>query len=236
MWEPQRIVDSTSLLVRPAADGLLEDTSSGGRRVVVPGALRERVLRAVHSLHHPGRRATWRMVKRDFVWPSMARDVGLFVRSCVECQKSKTQFHLRPPALRFSEDMRRFGVLHVDLVGPMPEARGFRYLLTMMDRATRWLEAVPLKEISATEVARELVNVWFSRFGVPTQIVSDRGAQFMSSLFTGLCGYLGAKHTPTTSYHPQCNGLLERAHRRLKDALRCHGSSGLWTDVLPWVM
>jgi hypothetical protein len=71
--------------------------------------------------------------------------------------------------------------------------------------------------------------------GVPATITSDRGAQFTSTLWAGLCSLLNIQHSPTTAYHPQSNGLVERFHRRLKEALWSRAAAD-WHDHLPWVM
>ncbi len=74
------------------------------------------------------------------------------------------------------------------------------------------------------------------RFGLPSTITSDRGPQFTSTLWSALCRLLDIKHSPTTAYHPQSNGLVERFHRRLKDALRARAAGVDWSAHLPWVM
>ncbi len=116
----------------------------------------------------------------------------------------------------------------MDLVGPLPPSRGHTYLFTIIDRTSRWPEAIPLASITAADCARALFAGWVSRFGVPATITSDRGAQFTSPLWAGLCNLLNIQHSPTTAYHPQSNGLVEWFHRRLKDAD--------WHDHLPWVL
>ncbi len=75
-----------------------------------------------------------------------------------------------------------------------------------------------------------------SRFGVPAVITSDRGAQFTSPLWAALCSLLNIQHNQTTAYHPQSNGMVERFHRRLKDALRARCAAANWVDHLPWVL
>ncbi|MFO0006952.1 MAG: DDE-type integrase/transposase/recombinase, partial [bacterium] len=89
-----------------------------------------------------------------------------------------------------------------------------------MDRTTRWPEAMPMSATSVADCAMALLHGWIQRFGVPTTITSDRGQQFTSALWAATCRLLSITHVPTTAYHPQANGLVERFHRRLKDALR----------------
>ena len=114
--------------------------------------------------------------------------------------------------------------IHVDILGPLPSSEGYRYLLTIIDRNTRWPEAIPLRQQTADACTSGLIS-WVSRFGVPETIVSDRGANFTSKLWENLASALGTTVKHTTSYNPACNGLVERFHRSLKTALtaRCQG-------------
>jgi transposase InsO family protein len=116
--------------------------------------------------------------------------------------------------------LQQFSHVHVDLVGPLPTSpEGFSYILTTVDRTSRWFEAVPLRSITAAAVADAFVAAWVARFGVPAMITSDRGVQFASELWAATMRRLGIKHLMTTAFHPQSYGLVERAHRRLKEAL-----------------
>ena len=96
----------------------------------------------------------------------------------------------------------RFLALHLDIVGPLPEAGGSCYLLTIIDRFTRWVEAIPLSTITAEACALALVMHWISRFGVPESIVTDRGRQFTSGLWTELGNLLGISRSQITSGSP----------------------------------
>jgi transposase InsO family protein len=132
---------------------------------------------------------------------------------------------------------RRFTHIHVDIVGPLPAATcGSRYLFTVVDRSSRWLEALPMRDIAATSCADALIAGWISRYGVPAQLTSDRGTQFTSAIWDALCQQLGIQHQPTTAFHPQANGMVERCHRRLKDALRARLAGPDWPLHLPWVL
>jgi transposase InsO family protein len=119
---------------------------------------------------------------------------------------------------------------------PPAALRGHTYLFTIIDKTSRWPEAIPLSSITAADCARALFAGRVSRFGVPATITSDRGAQFTSALWSGLCSLLKIQHSPTTAYHPQSNRLVERFHRWLKDALRSWAAAADWHDHLPWVM
>ena len=131
---------------------------------------------------------------------------------------------------------RRFDHVNLDLVGPLPTSQGFTHLLTMVDRTTRWPEAVPLVSTAAADVARAFIITWVAQFGVPSDISSDRGPQFTSGLWNTVAESLGTKLHRTTAYHPQANGLCERFHRSMKAALRASLKDGNLVDRLPWVM
>ena len=126
--------------------------------------------------------------------------------------------------------------VHIDIVGPLPYADGFRYLLTCVDRFTRWPEAIPMVDIRAETVADAFFSGWIARYGTPATITTDMGAQFESKLWDSLCNQFGIIRNRTTSYHPQSNGMVERFHRQLKAAIMAHESPNPWTITLPAVL
>ena len=144
--------------------------------------------------------------------------------------------HTKAPLELFPVPERRFDHVNVDLVGPLPSSHGFTYLLTMVDRTTRWPEAVPLTSLASVEMTRAFISTWVARFGTPSDISSDRGAQFTSELWSAVAQSLGVKLHHTTAYHPQANGLCERFHRSMKAALRASLKDSNWVDKLPWVL
>ena len=118
---------------------------------------------------------------------------------------------------------RRFTHIHVDLVGLLLSSNGYTHLLTVIDWSTRWSEAIPLSAMST----KDCVNA---------VLTSDRGAQFTSEIRTELCSCLVIKHSPTTAYHPQANGMVERYHRQLKDAIRAHLAGVDWYHHPQWLL
>ena len=146
----------------------------------------------------------------------MSADCLAFARSCNACQISKIHRHVRTPLVDRPLPDDRFLSLHLDIVGPLPESQGRSYLLTIMDRFSRWLEAIPMTTVTAADCATALLRHWVSRYGVPQDITTDQGPQFTSSLWSELMKLLGIKALRTTSYHPQTNGRLRESTVSLK--------------------
>ncbi|XP_076229484.1 uncharacterized protein LOC143175236 [Nomia melanderi] len=92
-----------------------------------------------------------------------------------------------------------------------------------------------MEDVLAEIVANTLLNGWLSHFGVPNFITSDQGRQFESQLFKELTRCLGSHHVHTTAFHPAANGMVERLHRQLKSAIRCHETEN-WVEILPLVL
>ena len=167
----------------------------------------------------------------------MQFDVMQFCKKCQTCARSKIQTHARAPVTPIPVPLRRFDHVHVDIVGPLPpSSEGWTHLFTMVDRTTRWCEVVPLSDTSSLTCANALFSGWICRFGVPSSITSDRGTQFSGSLWHNMCQVLGVNHSMTTAFHPQANGMVERFHRSLKNALRARCSGTNWSGHLPWVL
>ena len=124
----------------------------------------------------------------------------------------------------------------MDIVGPLPQSRGVTHLFIIVDRFTRWPEAIPLQDTSTSSCGRALVAHWVARFGVPADISSDRGPQFTSGLWSAMAQLLGIKIHHTTAYHPQANGLVDRFHRHMKTSLMARLTGPDWMDELPWVL
>ena len=115
---------------------------------------------------------------------------------------------------------RRFSHVHIDIVGFLPSSQGFSYLQTMIDRMTCWSEVVLLTSISAESCVQAFLSTWVWRFGVPAVLTSDRGAQFTSFVWFGVCSSLGILASTVTSFHPQSIGMIKQFHHSLKSALR----------------
>jgi transposase InsO family protein len=225
------------LRVKVGGVNLLCDMSTASPRPLVPEKWRRRVFRAVHELAHPGVRATRRLITSRFLWRGCAADIAEWCRCCMGCARGKPGGQLESPPAAIPIPKERFSHVHADLVGPLPvSANGYSHLLTVVDRTTRWPEAFPLADTSAASCAAAFLHGWVARYGAPAFITTDRGAQFTSACWADMCSSLGAVHITTSAYHPQSNGIVERLHRQIKEALRSRGGGNNWLDHLVWVM
>ena len=170
----QQLLNSSSLQIQTSTVGreqLLCDVSSGRRRPLVPLAWRKKTFLAVHTLAHPGIRASRRLMSSRFVWKGMATDVGRWCKECQACQKAKITTQPSAPVQPIPVPSRRFTHIHVDLVGPLTAStEGFTHVMTIIDMTTRWMEVLPLASTTATACADAIVAGWISRLGVPAII------------------------------------------------------------------
>ena len=194
------------------------DETRGGahvRQVVLPESLRKYVMSVAHDTitgGHLGIKKTREKIMSNFYWPGMYEDVARYCRSCYICQKTVSKGTVqKAPMENIPVVDVSFKRVAVDLIGPIEPASeaGHRYILTLVDYATRYPEAVPLKRIDTETVAEALVDI-YSRLGVPEEILSDQGKQFISDCMKEVCRLLGVTQSTTTPYHPMCNGLDEK--------------------------
>lgn len=211
------------------------DTSHGRCRPYVPAAAQHSVMTKLHGHAHPGARATAQLISSKYVWSNMDKMCRSYARSCLTCQQNKVHRHNQTALGNFKTPDARFQHVHMDIVGPLPTVDGQSYVLTIVDRYTRWPEAIPMPNITAETTAKHFIKTWIGRFGTPTRITTDQGRQFTSLLFQELNHRLGVDHLQTSPYHPQANGLVERFHRSLKTSIRCHQNEN-WVDALPTIL
>ena len=195
------------------------------KQLAVPKALRQRVMTLAHAgvmSGHQGAHRTHERVAASFWWPGMSGDVTRFCHSCDVCQRTISKGRVpKVPLGKMPVIDTPFKRVAVDIVGEIVPAssRGHRYILTVVDYATRYPEAIALKNITTTTVAEALVGI-FSRVGIPEEILSDQGTQFTSNLMKEVGRLLSMKQLTTTPYHPKCNGLVERFNGTLKTMLK----------------
>ncbi|XP_068233431.1 uncharacterized protein [Palaemon carinicauda] len=161
---------------------LLCDVSTGRPRPLVPSFQRKAIFNVVHSLSHPSNRTTARIISSKFIWNGMRKDIIRCARSSINGQTSIISRHTASGIRNFKQPMRRFGHVHINVVGPFPNSGRDRFLLTVIDRSTRWIEATPWQDSSTPSCVNTLLSSWISRLGVSDDVTTDRGTAFLSDI------------------------------------------------------
>ncbi|KAI2645539.1 Transposon Tf2-9 polyprotein [Labeo rohita] len=198
----------------------------------------------IHSTHtslgtgHPGVNNTLTLLSDRFWWPTMARDVKQYVQGCKECAMSKSPRHLPAGKLHpLPVPNRPWSHLGVDFMTDLPSSDGNTCILVIIDRFSKFCRLIPLKGLpTALETAELLFNHVFRYYGIPEDIVSDRGPQFISRVWRSFFRLLGVTISLSSGYHPQTNGQTERKIQEVGRFLRtfCHGHQNSWNQFLGW--
>ncbi len=190
---------------------------------IVPKTLQPQIIEYFHKsncFHHQGVIRTQNTIKEYFHWDQMRPSIQQELDKCSACNlsKKKQQKHKGQRYPRIAT--RPFETISCDLVGALPITdKGNRYILTIMDRFTRYTVAVPLQRQTAEAVIQALLENWIYIYGAPEKILSDNGTQFASAIFDVVCKTLGIRQKFATVYHPEANGMIERFHQYMKQKL-----------------
>ena len=152
---------------------------------------------------HHGVNKTREKITKRFYWPRVSEDVRDYIRACDACQRAK-QINLQKTKSQLKNvtiPNKLFSQIAIDLMGMVP-VDGMKYILTIQDYFSKWIELVPIPDKSATTVAAELFK-FFSRYGCADVVISDRGSEFNNELGEELYKRMGVQHRVTSAYHPQ---------------------------------
>ena len=160
----------------------------------------------------------------------MFQEVDQWIHTCPSCASRKLAPQRNRGPLQTIKAGYPLQIVAVDIPGPLTEsAAGNSYILVAGDYFTKWMEAYAIPNQKAITVALKLVDQLFCWFSLPEQLHSDQGKQFESALLHDVCNILGMK-SRTSTYHPQCDGLVERFNCTLLDML----ATTTWSHPFDW--
>ena len=171
---------------------------------------------------HPGRWKTLELVSRNYWWPGISRYVAKYVKGCDRCNRTKT-FPAKPSGQLVPTQIpkRVWEIMTVDLITGLPESQGYNAIMVTVDRLSKLVHAIPTNDTVTSEgIARLFRDHVWKHHGLPDQIISDRGPQFVSNFMRELNKLLGIHTSPSTAYHPQSDGQTERANQEVEQYLR----------------
>ena len=168
----------------------------------------------------------------------MKSDVARFIRACSNCQRNKKGSVPKAAMGRLPSPKEPFELVSMDTIGDFPRtARGNRYILVLVDHATRFPAAKAVPKKSAAQVRQFLLETC-AIFGFPRALLTDQGQEYVGSELMELYKVMGIVKLQTTAYHPQTNGLCERFNGYLQSLIATDdgGFSKDWDLVLPWAL
>ena len=191
-------------------------------RIVVPTSMRLYILREFHGsglAGHSGKHRTTGLIGEYFYWQKMHKDVANFVNACIFCRQRK-----RPKPNRQGEVGQlivgnAFDTLAMDIIVGLPDDKGYKHILSIIDVFTRYAWAIPIRDRGAISVADSLANHVFQHHGSFRVLRTDNESSFTSEMMQRLYRQWGITHLTTVPYHSESNGHVERLHQFLETQL-----------------
>lgn len=191
-------------------------------RWVVPNAVRWRIVKNAHDDRgHFGIEKTLQNFSNDFWFRHMRPYVKSYIDACIECAYNKRPSGTTEGRLHISDTVPiPFRTVHVDHLGPFTKSsRGNVYLLVVSDSFSKYVVLKAVKNTQTKPVVL-LLNELTMYFGLPSQIVSDRGTAFTSKLFADYCDRNNIVHIKNAVRTPRANGQVERVNQVVGRFLR----------------
>ena len=172
--------------------------------------------------HSGGRSLAIRIKKLGYFWPTIADDSEQFTLKCDKCQRHAPMIHQPTQKLSTISSPYPFMKWSMDVVGPLVPSRPaqLRFLLVLTDYFTKWIEAEAFSNVTSATVTSFIWKNIICRHGLPYEIVTDNGPQFMSKMFNEFCVKWKIKIKPASPRYPKCNGHVEAANKTIMNNLK----------------
>lgn len=206
---------------------------------VPPVEEREKLMRMYHEspvAGHRGQNHTLARIMNDYYWKGIQDEVHFIVKCCERCQKLKLQRKkTKLPLLITDTPIYGLSKISLDIYGPLKETiNGNKFILSMQCLLTKFFIAAPLKNDTALETARALVNKLFCVYGIPNSILTDQGSNFISNILEELAKIFRIEKYRSSAFHPQSQGSIERAHATLTEYIKQFTENKEnWDEILP---
>ena len=222
-------------------DVLVYEARTGAMCLVIPVVIQREMIQYFHDAApsggcHRSVENTYKAIAQCCYWPSLWDDVMTYVRKCDHCQRFKHSTHSTKNTMVTGFPMYNMEKVAVDHIVALPETKnGNKNILVIVDLASRWAVAVPLKTVSIQETADAFVNEFVCSYGVPRTMISDNGVAFEAELARRIYRRLGVHQNFSSALYPQSNGAVERLNGTLKTLLRMMANENAdnWDEVLP---
>ena len=207
--------------------------------LVIPKSWKYTVLmEAYDKLGHQGNSCTYHLIKQQYYWKGINKDIRKYISNCVLCRREKAKVQQYPLQMTEIPD-RPFDKIAIDLVTECKTSiSGNKHILTIIDHLTGWPEAFPIPDRSADTIVATVINEFLPVHMCPCYILSNNGTEFKNILMDHILQQLGIDRIFSAPYHPQSNGKLDVFHKYLKPTLKklCEKDSANWDKYLNQVL
>lgn len=223
------------------SNGIKKIVIKGVRKIIVPTSLQDKILYHYHDENgHPGKNKTIKLIHNYYWWWNSYKDIKAYVSSCNTCQLGKNSSSKKIGLLSPMDTPKQpldFFALDTIVLGSAADQTKNKYIQTVIDLNSRYLWAFPTLKNTTQAVIRSL-ELMFITFK-PKVLLTDRGRNFISAGFERFLERHNVRHSITSSYHPECNGAVERVNgtvgRRIRLAL-FENPKLKWHSVLPRIV
>ncbi|UYV77850.1 hypothetical protein LAZ67_15002575, partial [Cordylochernes scorpioides] len=242
LQEHQQNSDLSFLKNSHTHDGVVMIKQKGVFKAVVPNSLTKKILEEYHdSLSHPSITKTCKLITQCYWWKGITTDIKNYVRSCKSCQLVKVRHEpTLGEMITPTSNIQPLQMIGCDTIvlGTAASNTKHKFIQVFVDHATRYLWAYPTITNTAQAVTQCLDKIIKSVNSINT-ILTDNGKNFISKEFNKFLSLQGIKHTYTSPYHPQCNGICEKLNDTIMTKLRIavlEKPRCKWSTLLPQVV
>ena len=207
--------------------------------LVIPKSWKITILvEAYDKLGHQGKSHTYCLIKCQYYWKGMNKDIRKYIANCVLYRQDKAKAQQYPLQMTEIPDWP-FYKIAIDLVTDYETSTsGNKHILTIIDHLTGWPEAFPLPDKSTDTTVTTLINQYLPVHMCPRYILSDNSTEFKNNLMDQVLQQLGIDRIFSAPYHPQSNGKLEVFHKYIKPMLKklCKKDPANWDKYLNQVL
>lgn len=205
--------------------------------------LRTRVIELMHNSAcggHGGKHESFAKIARWYYWPGMTNDIAQYVKACLLCRRTKPYREGKHGLLQpLPIPDRYWSSISMDYITELPACKDgsvtYRHVLVIVDRLSKKKKFIAVPDLKTETLVKSFVEHVWKEEGYPLDIVSDRGAQFVSHFWRRLCERVGTRPKFSTAYHPETDGQTENANAWLKQYLRAYVNydQDNWAALLP---
>ena len=195
-------------------------------RLYVPNSdtLQDDIIRAHHNsplLGHPGKVKTQELIERDYWWPQIGQNIKDYVKGCITCQRTKVIRTKPSNPLNPNEiPIKPWEIISVDLIGPLPDSKGFNLIAVFVDRHSKMIHLAPtMVELTSEGMAQLFRDHVFKLHGLPRKIISNQGPQFALKFIKDFCTLIGIEQNLSMAFHPQTDGQTEQMNQEIEEYL-----------------